>query len=448
MVTRKKIAKQAASRKWLLELAMAVLVVTLSFGWYIADRESYKPQPFQVDHFDQADYRMSAEQFWGIAMKPETYDAPFRGDWGMYLRRVPFREIGVGTLYLISVFVSHVFLSIASPGSVFAAITHIGVATGLVFFWFSLRKRTPFWLAFACLYLVAFPPRNWLFNEQMLTEGPLRALFLFIAGMLLVQNDKKGTTKEIVLAILFLGMALMKIQWILAGAAVGATCLFNLLTEKRWKKAIITAVAFAAIPLCVSAVHLWGWGTPKLSQGVGLHVNHKTGGSSLRQFCTRPENISVSFCDPARPHVGWWNIYIGPDASLQELRKLDDFSKSLTAGNPSVVWKAFQTGLDASRNFPGVETPPWENMLRILDIFTWALLCGGLLLRRTRPLSVFGLMLWLLPIIGYIFSPFEARLHWPMAGIPLVIAVVVTYEISTTFIKNRKAKKSMRRKAQ
>src|SRR5215210_7935061 len=77
----------------------ATLIVAASFAAYA--RQFSPDARWAADANDPADYRFIAEYFWDIPFHSDTYDPIWHAGWGDYLRTIPFRGLGLGSLYLL-----------------------------------------------------------------------------------------------------------------------------------------------------------------------------------------------------------------------------------------------------------------------------------------------------------------------------------------------------------
>src|SRR5262245_46661904 len=77
--------------------AFAIALVGTSFHSYASQ---FGPENrLQTSNFHRSDYRLLAEHFWNIHTPASTYEVD--DDWQAFLRAIPFRGIGLGTVYLL-----------------------------------------------------------------------------------------------------------------------------------------------------------------------------------------------------------------------------------------------------------------------------------------------------------------------------------------------------------
>ena len=135
-----------------------------------------------------------------------------------------------------------------------------------------------------------------------------------------------------------------------------------------------------------------------------------------------------AFADPERPHLRWWNIYVGPEVTRAQWEAFDDFGRQYLRHRPGSALRNFWTGIELGSTVPGVQrvtqgrirleplAPPWSTVMRGLDALFWILLAAGLGFRETRVPCAVALVLWIVPAIGNVVSPYEPRYHLPMSA--------------------------------
>ena len=196
------------------------------------------------------------------------------------------------------------------------------------------------------------------------------------------------------------------------------------------RRALAIVGSALLVPVSVISVNWIGWRTTTLSPGFGLHANLRYEGDVLREYSAimagAPDR--PAFADPDRPRLRWWNIYVGPEVTRAEYEAFDD-SAAPTCGSAR--------GLPCATSGPACDSrqrcqpsngsprgrirleplePPWSTLVRWLDIATWILLAVGLAFPETRLLCAFALVLWIVPALGNIVSPYEPRYHLPMSA--------------------------------
>jgi hypothetical protein len=431
----------------------ALVLIWLSYASYSSQ---FTPVGrWSADANDPADYRFIAEYFWGVPFHPNTYDSIWHGGWGDYLRLIPFRSIGLGSFYLAAGWL-RLGHAPATPEEVLAAgialayAQKVMLAIALLVLFGVVRQRWNTVLALFAVVATAFPPVYWRTSDDFLTEPPTRIFFLLAFACAIVLSGPRrsdDTPRSTIPAFLLLGLWLvathLKVQWyvgalMLLPALVFETSRANLIS----KCAVALGAAALAVPLSVMAVNWIGWRTTTLSPGFGLHANLRYEGDVLREYsaimATAPSR--PAFADPDRPRLRWWNIYVGPEVTRAEWEAFDSFGRQYLRQRSSSALSNFWTGLRLASTVPAVQRitqgrirleplePPWAALVRWLDVGIWILLLVGLAFSETRLPCALALVLWIVPAIGNIVSPYEPRYHLPMSGIAAVAAafVVVT----------------------
>ena len=153
-----------------------------------------------------------------------------------------------------------------------------------------------------------------------------------------------------------------------------------------------------------------------------------------------------AFADPNRPQLRWWHIYVGPEVTRAEYEAFDKFGTAITCvsgraprcATSGPACGSRRRSLAVQRITQGrirLEPldPPWATLVRWLDIAIWILLGIGLAFAETRLPCALALVLWIVPAIGNIVSPYELRYHLPMSGIGAVAAACVVVTLRRPF---------------
>jgi hypothetical protein len=436
----------------------ALVLIWLSYGSYSAQ---FSPVGrWAADANDPADYRFIAEYFWGIPFHPNTYDAIWHGGWGDYLRLIPFRSIGLGSFYLLAGWL-RLGHAPATPDEVLAAgialayAQKVMLALALLVLFAVVRRRWNTALALFAVVATAFPPVYWRTSDDFLTEPPTRIFFLLAFACAIVLSGPRRPDdhrRSVVPAFVLLGLWLvathLKVQWYVGALMLLPALVFETSRDNLFsKRALSLGAAALAVPLSVMAVNWIGWRTTTLSPGFGLHANLRYDGDVLREYSglmasapSRP-----AFADPQRPRLRWWNIYVGPEVSRAEWEAFDSFGRQYLRQRPGSALQNFWTGLQLASTVPAVQRitqgrirlepldPPWAALVRWLDVTTWILLGVGLAFPDTRLPCALALVLWIVPAIGNIVSPYEPRYHLPMSGIAAVAAALVVLTVLRRF---------------
>jgi hypothetical protein len=440
----------------------ALALIWISFASY---SEHFTPVGrWAADANDPADYRFIAEYFWGVPFHPQTYDSIWDGGWGDYLRLIPFRSIGLGSLYLLAGWfrLGH---APATPDEVIAAGIALAyaqkalLAIALLVLFAAVRRRWNTALALFTVVATAFPPVYWRTSDDFLTEPPQRIFFLLAFACAIVLSGPRRPPDEqrsIVPAFVLLGLWLvathLKVQWYVGALMLLPVLLFetsrgNLVS----KRALALGAAAVLVPASVIAVNWIGWRTTTLSPGFGLHANLRYEGDVLREYSALKADDArrPAFADPDRPRLRWWNIYVGPEVTRAEYEAFDNFGRQYLRQRLGSALHNFWIGLQLASTVPAVQRisqgrirlepldPPWATLVRWLDLAIWIMLAVGLAFQETRLPCALALVLWIVPAIGNIVSPYEPRYHLPMSGIAAVAAACVVLTLRRPFARLR-----------
>ena len=432
-------------------------LIWLSYSSYSA---SFTPVGrWQAATNDPADYRFIAEYFWGVPFHPETYDSIWHGGWGEYLRLIPFRSIGLGSFYLLAGWL-RLGHAPATPDEVIAAGIALAyaqkalLAIALIVLFAVVRRRWNSALALFAVVVTAFPAIYWRISDDFLTEPPQRIVFLFAFACAMamsgprITDDNQRATPAFLLLGLWLVATHLKVQWYVGALLLLPVLIFE--TSRRTlvsRRAVALTAAALLVPASVMAVNWIGWRTTTLSPGFGLHANLRYEGDVLREYSAAVANAPdrPAFADPNRPKLRWWHIYVGPDVTRAQYEAFDRFGRNYLRQRPGSAMRNFWTGLQLASTVPAVQRitqgrirlepldPPWAALVRCLDIAIWILLGIGLAFAQTRLPCALALVLWIVPAIGNIVSPYELRYHLPMSGIGAVAAACVVMTLRRPF---------------
>lgn len=410
---------------------LAVALIVLSYTVYRVRRDAYLAPAWQTYESDSGDYRILAETFWGVPFDARTYIWYFNGDWGDYIRRVPFREIGVGSVYLASRTVATFFqptsATIDEAAKALDVMAVKLVLAGAIFFFFHrARRRFGAGVAFFALFC-ALAPSQWTMTDDFMTEPFLRILYFFMAGFACDFDPKHPERSIVPMLCLLLVTVFFRAQW-----QTGVMLFLPVIALQYWKARAsmqtiaLTTLLVVLIPFSVAAVHFVGWGTMQLTPGIGLHVNVKNKGETLRNYCEQVQT-PTPLCNSALPKVIWWNIYVGPLLTMEQLADFDRFAKK-EAMAPGNLLFAAREGFAHGTNFPRfvANRADFLAMLaRTIDALCWIAFVIGLSRPKLRMASMLGLALWLVPMAGYVFAFHDTRHQRPTAGVVLVLAIVI-----------------------
>lgn len=415
-------------------------VLGISFGWYTATLNNLGQSLWQVRHFDHADYRFIAEHFWRIPHDTSSYADDFSGDWGAYLSRIPFRDIGVGTFYLAIHSITELFsASCAASDTCFARVipTILKISLGLscLFFFLSVRKRYGGFVALLASIILLFPPSTWLLTDELLSEPLLRICFIIVVSLFVQRNPQKDSLLDICIVLFALLVAHLKLQWMLYGIGLGTLLLLSrTLQGKIWSSRTFFIVLLTiCIPVSLSLVHKIGWDTYSLRAGFGVQINFQFHGEYYQWFCQQHPSMT-SFCGKSVIRNGFYGIPMGNSVALDDLRSFDTEAMSyFLSHHADVIRMNLLNGIRYATVFP-VGVFGNANFARslpelILDLFSWIMLIIGLCHKRTTLLSAAVIGLWLVPVFGNIFAVYLTRYHRPMMGLPFAIAIIILADL-------------------
>jgi hypothetical protein len=425
------------NRRPVLPLAAYALAIALAGGSFAFYASRFDPtDQWQASDFDPADYRLLAEYFWGATrVQPTTYTLD--PEYQAFFRNVPFRGIGLGTLYLLAgvLRIGHAPSTpheVLATGILLATVEKILLAAALFLLFEAVWRWWGPLAALVAITATALPPRFWRQTDDFLTEPVLRICFLTLFAGAIALGRKKWPALAFGMMFLVLIAAHLKADWALAGVILVPILLWSptvAATPVRTKAALV--VSAALIPLSIVAVNWIGWSALSLRPGLGFHANLKYGGDLEQRFCEQQRERShvPPFCDEHRPHRARWKVYMGGDVTLQDVAALDAYARREIASHPGRALNDFWDGLKLASTVPGtthrfgmsfrvVPLPlPWQTIVRWMDAAVWILLFIGLKYQETRLPSAAARLLWTIPALGNVFSLYELRYHMPMAGI-------------------------------
>jgi hypothetical protein len=418
--------------------AFAIALVGVSFFSYAS---RFGPaERWQASNFDPADYQLGAEHFWHVRIPASRFDVD--ADWVAFLNTVPFRGIGLGTLYLIvgllrTGHVPSTPTDILAAGVALATLEKILTAAAL-FTLFEVVRRT--WGTLESLVAIsatALPPRFWRLTDDLLAEPILHICFLLLLACAIGITRRKSMRLAFAMIGLMFIAAQMKADWELGALLLAALFLFSPpISLTTWREKFALCLAAALIPLSVTAVNWIGWRTLSPRPGMALHVNLKYGGALLQRFCSpsRRGSHRSPFCDEERRRHLWWKIYLGRDVTVDAMTTFDNYARRDIIAHPARGLRELWTGVQLASSVPGTAVrmgagfrlvpleEPWRTMVRWVDLAVWICLLVGCSFPSTRLPCGVALILWIIPAVGNVFSLYELRYHMPMAGIAATCA--------------------------
>jgi len=399
---------------------IAAMLLACSLLWYrTVVYPAYVPA-WQVHMFDHADYRFLAEYFWNIPHEPQTYIAEFGGSWGAYLQMIPFRGIGVGTVYL---FMLRPLEHIVHPSGMLAAFMGIAyiIACGTVW------QRFGRLAAIACFTAFLFPAKTWALSSELLAEPLLRTLMVLLWAIYVWIDGKNERIAQAVPLIWLLTFAITctKSMWFLLPITLGITMLVLPSSGTEARKSRMATGALFLVPVTLFMIHGIGWGYWGITAGNGLHANYKTSGAYLAEFCITHKGTEL--CNTQHPINQYWQVPMNEGIPQAEWREFDRRATSYLLSRNALG--EFLNGIAQQTNFPAGITgnTPFSrsNIALVLDLASWLLLIIGLGYRRTALLAALTLSMWIIPGIGTIFAAYTARYARATAGLPLATALLI-----------------------
>ncbi len=414
-----------------LDHVLAIALIVLSLIYFLYDGDAYLHQNVQTYIGDSADYKYLAEYFWGAGHDLGSYDRVFGSDWGHYLDSIPFRGLGVGTVYLVLKGLVYIF----SP-----ATAHDAIAMGIVFsaflkVMFALAYITVYWMCqrrygtqmgLICLCALLFPSSLWGFTQSTYLGDPLiRFSFLMMTALVFTMFDKPRLRCVVGFMLLWFFAGQLKTQWSMFAVcmipAFAGLFYYYRMPLRAWCVMIVLALS---CPLGVLAVNKIGWDDPTFSPGAAMHINIKSNAQFLADICKKPDPKIEVFCDPKRFKNVWWRVYTGQKATAENFRALDEASKTYVMKQPDFVYAQVFAALGVNSTY--ITYDNW--LVYIIDAFIWAMLLLGCLHFRTWVPASLGLGLWAVPAVANVVAGLNWRYYEVMSGVHLVLALGIMME--------------------
>jgi hypothetical protein len=288
-----------SSGQWLQEAlkeivrsGLPILFLFISILYFNTDKADYNPPQWQAHHGDGGDYRYLGELFWGLPHRLETYEPNFSTHWAFFLDHVPFRQIGVGTFYVlfISLFYRHASITTQLAAAAFwlpVILTGL-MAISYLFFYTACRKVWGWKLSLAAFVCLLFPPRFWALNGELLTEPFLRICLVNILALLVLFQTERLVGLKIALVFLFIIFAAqVRSQWLAYAFFLLPFLILFLIARKHYRLIWGSLGLTLLVPLSLYAVNLIGWGYPAITTCTGFHINLKTDGKLMEYIAAR-----------------------------------------------------------------------------------------------------------------------------------------------------------------
>jgi hypothetical protein len=407
-------------------LGIPLLLIGLSFGVYLLGGGGVLHPLDQVSSSDPSEYRYAAEQFFGVPHDLESYAPYFKTQWPLFLETVPFREIGLGTLFLLTNVLSGGQAMLALP-----LLAKLLLAGSSLLFFAAVRKRYGTAPAAAALAVVVLPVIAWTYTDALVTEAYARMLFLCCLSLAVASRGHVRNATIAVTLPLTLLLTHLKVQWLLFGFILFGALAFLSLLEHHWGKALLAMLSFVLLPLTVSLVHWIGWHDARVNPGISLHVMHKSWGEAREAACQRTfeERPPAEFCNRPFTVSHWVDFANGLPAGeiATRVRALDATALPYLLSKPTALIVDLARGVFYATNFPFLPRP-WNFLLKPVDLLCWIVLALGLTRRRTFLFAVLGLGMWIVPAVGTIFGQFDDRYQIPAAGVVLALALLILLE--------------------
>ena len=417
-------------------LALGLIASSLLYFLICQSEDFGKNMEFRVR--DSADYRVLAEHFFGIPHDKLLYENYFIGDFSSYLDKVPFRGLLPGSyVLLLAKAVEWIYPSWGNYGPEFrilyASLLKLFLVITYYTFYVVCARRFGVMVGLFLLLPLVLPLSAWSFTEGLwLAEPMLRIAFVWMAIMLLSIERGTNTFFKYVLWVLILCVlaAHMKAQWFLLSFMMfaAALCAVGAYTISIKKLAVLAFVTLIA-PASIFLVNIWGWDYYGISAGSSMHAQHKTDGDFMRTVCQQPVSDDISiFCNRNEDEVnGFWRVYVGKGTTKENFSALD--KKSIPYFLDNIRWSLddVKFALSQAQAFFDYDDR-LKPVVHMLTYMTWAMLFIGMLHWKTVLPATLGLGLWVIPAWCNIFALFDIRYYTFTTGIPLMLAMIVTYE--------------------
>ncbi|MEY4440597.1 MAG: hypothetical protein RLY49_223 [Candidatus Parcubacteria bacterium] len=418
-------------KKNLTKYSHFLLFFALSIFWFFYIEASIKTQ-WVITFFDPADYIFLAKHFFGMSQGGIVFLPDFNQRWQEFLTLIPFRQIGIGTFYILLEKILGSYAIIWGP-----AILKTFIAASYAYLcqiWHNKIKSVPSWV---CFVVLIFTTTVWVNGNSMWSEPFIRILFVLLLALFIQRIGAQYSTLHFIgaLFILFLLLVNIKIQWILLGVPLLLYEAGELILKKKIKQGVITILLTALLPLSVLTINSIGWNYYGIIAGNSLHTilkEESKGSSFLYTICQKEEIIQLStrFCNEKKYSMnGTWGDFMKYQYPTQDLKELimamDTLSKDMVDNSPQAYFKTVKENFSNLTNFPAAKNNEKGIIPTLVDIACIIVSVVGLLNFKTRRIALFCLILWIVPLIGAHVAIWDVRYVTPMAGIPILGAICI-----------------------
>lgn len=431
-------------KKYSVQYSHFLLFFFLSLFWFFYIEGSIKTQ-WVVTFFDPADYMFLAKHFFGMSQDGILFLPDFNQRWQEFLTLIPFRQIGVGTFYIVLEKIFGSYVTIWGP---LVLKTLISASYAYICqIWHTKIKTIPSWI---CFITLIFTTTIWVNGSSMWSESFIRILFIVILALIIKRVYSQHSSWKFItlLFILFLLLVNIKIQWILLGVPLLMYEAGVFIFEKKLKDGFITILLTALLPLSVLTINIIGWNYYGIIAGNSLHTMIKEesrGSSFLYTICQNEEIIKLStrFCNEKKYFMnGTWGDFMKYQYPNQDLRQLiltmDILSKKSVDNSPRAYFETIKQNYSNITNFPSFKEVDRKGFLTLIDIACIIAMLLGLFNMRSRRIALFCIAVWIIPLIGAHVAVWDIRYMTPMAGLPILGALIIIDILCSSKLKNNR----------
>jgi hypothetical protein len=395
-----------------------------------------------ISAYDAADYVFLAEHFWGVPHSG-NYGFDFSSEWREFLSNFPFRQIGVGSVYLILKF----FLgdSVLKLGPY--VLQFLLIAT---YIWLGSRISRQTGLTAGIASVVVLVGTTYLpASGAMIFTEPFIRMFLVILTGLIVFNkdeDRAPYRLSILLPIVALFLVHFKMQWIIFVVLIISYEAVELIRRPSSKYELgVFLILTLMIPISLLAVNVIGWNCYTIgTAGYGLHAMNMEPGSGaqfLKISCEIPGLFShqPKYCAEQQYIFSTWADFLRfqyADQSIKELiaglDRLASMKSNYTIGS---IFETVYAGIPDITNFPFIESKGILFYLaRSFDLLVGCICLIGLYFKKNRWAGAFFIALLIVTLAGRHVAFWDVRYLTTFAGLPIIIAAKIFFDIRTLIL--------------